>query len=394
MDRDRTTPALDRSVASPTASAPAVIPWHISALLVAATSAVVGVIWDISWHRSIGRDTFWTPAHMAIYLSGLLASGTCGWLVLKTTFAGTPDACTDAVRFWGFRGPLGGWLCIWGAFAMITSAPLDNWWHNAYGLDVKVLSPPHVILALGIWGIQLGTMLIVLALQNRAQGTLQRAYGLMFLFGGGILLQNVSVVGIEQIGFPNYAHSALYYKVAGGAFPLILVAVARASRLRWPATAAALAYMAIGFAMLWILQLFPATPRLAPVFRPITHMVPPPVPILLVVPAVGIDLLGSRFGKVLGDWTLSIALGLAFLAVLFATQWFAAEFLISPRADSLLFGVQKWDYSTLPGPWEHRFWNVEGDPLTAKGLGIAGLLAVASARLGLWRGAAMARVQR
>ena len=37
-----------------------------------ATSIVVGLLWDISWHRSIGRDTFWTPAHMAIYLGGLL----------------------------------------------------------------------------------------------------------------------------------------------------------------------------------------------------------------------------------------------------------------------------------------------------------------------------------
>src|SRR5881628_2110816 len=45
--------------------------------LVAATSTVVGVIWDISWHRSIGRDTFWTPAHLAIYLGGALAGGWC-----------------------------------------------------------------------------------------------------------------------------------------------------------------------------------------------------------------------------------------------------------------------------------------------------------------------------
>ena len=47
------------------------------------------------------------------------------------------------VRFWGFRAPLGAWVAIWGAFAMLTSAPFDDWWHNAYGLDVKVLSPPH-----------------------------------------------------------------------------------------------------------------------------------------------------------------------------------------------------------------------------------------------------------
>jgi len=32
---------------------------------------------------------------------------------------------------------------------MLTSAPFDNWWHNAYGLDVKIVSLPHSILALG-----------------------------------------------------------------------------------------------------------------------------------------------------------------------------------------------------------------------------------------------------
>src|SRR6266850_2841702 len=101
----------------------AAMPWINYAVLFAATSAVVGVIWDISWHRTIGRDTFWTPAHMAIYLSGFLAGTTCGWLVLKTTFFGSAADRAGGVSFWGFRGPLGAWLCIWGAIAMIVSAP-------------------------------------------------------------------------------------------------------------------------------------------------------------------------------------------------------------------------------------------------------------------------------
>ena len=54
------------------------LPWYVAATLVAATSAKVGIIWDISWHRSIGRDTFWTPAHAAIYLGGVLAGLACG----------------------------------------------------------------------------------------------------------------------------------------------------------------------------------------------------------------------------------------------------------------------------------------------------------------------------
>jgi len=145
------------------------IPWHCHALVFASTSIIAGLIWDISWHTTIGRDTFWTPAHMAIYLGGVLAGLSCGFLVLKTTLAGTPEERAASVRVWGMRGPLGAWFAIWGAFAMITSAPFDDWWHNAYGLDVMILSPPHVVLALGMFGVMSGALLLVLARQNRGE---------------------------------------------------------------------------------------------------------------------------------------------------------------------------------------------------------------------------------
>src|ERR1041385_760858 len=63
---------------------------YLVASAFAAVSVVVGVVWDISWHRSIGRDTFWTPAHLAIYLGGVVAGASCGWLVLRTTFPAAP----------------------------------------------------------------------------------------------------------------------------------------------------------------------------------------------------------------------------------------------------------------------------------------------------------------
>ncbi len=369
------------------------IPWHVTAVLVAATSAVVGVIWDISWHRTIGRDTFWTPAHMAIYASGVIAGLTCGWLVLKTTFAGSEEERAAGVSFWGFRGPLGAWLCIWGALAMIVSAPFDNWWHNAYGLDVKVLSPPHVILALGFTGIQLGAMLMVLALQNRAGADARRAYGWLLAYGFGILVLNLSIMGFEQIGFPNDGHNGLYYKVCAALFPLLLIAGARASSLRWPATTAAAVYMLVTLLMLWILPLFPATPKLAPVYRPLTSMVPPPFPLLLVVPAVVVDVVMRRMGTN-RDWLLAALVGVAFLAVLFVTQWFATWYLISPGSENFFFGAQRWNYNALPGPFEHQFWNIRNDPLTVGKLAFAALLATASARLGLSWGKGLAQVQR
>ena len=369
------------------------LPWYVVAVVLAATSAIVGVIWDISWHRTIGRDTFWTPAHLAIYLGGALAGAACGWLVLKTTFAGAPEERAASVTFWGFRGPLGAWVAIWGAIAMLASGPFDNWWHNAYGLDVKVLSPPHVVLALGFTGIQLGALLLVLSLQNRAGGQGRRLYGLLAAFVAGILIQNVAIMGIEQIAFPNSAHNGLYYKVAGAAFPIALLAMARASRVKWGATAAAAAYMAISLAMIWILQLFPATPKLAPVFNPVTHMVAPPFPLLLVVPAMALDLLVQRLGA-RRDWWIAVLAGAAFVGVFFVTQWFFAEFLLTPHARNFFFGVDQWDYSSRLGPWRYRFWRIEGDPVTARGLAIAGLLAIVSAWVGLLWGNWMARVRR
>lgn len=368
-------------------------PWHVGALMLAATSAVVGVIWDISWHRTIGRDTFWTPAHMAIYLGGVLAGAACGWLVLKTTFAGTPEQKAAAVTFWGFRGPLGAWVAIWGSIAMLASGPFDNWWHNAYGLDVKVLSPPHVILALGFTGIQLGALFLVQSLQNCTGEAGRRTAGLLVALGAGILLQNIAIMGIEQIAFPNAAHTGLYYMVAGGAFPLVLIAVARASKIKWAATAAAAAYMLISLVMIWVLQLFPATPKLAPVFNPVTHMIAPPFPLLLVVPAAALDLLVQRWGP-RRDWRLALLGGITFVAVFFVTQWFFAEFLLTPYTRNYWFGVDQWDYSSTLGPWRYQFWRIRSDPVTPAKLAIASLLAIASTRIGLWWGNWMARLRR
>src|SRR5262245_34433866 len=108
-------------------AAPTSIPWFLSAVLFASTSVLAGVLWDISWHRSIGRDTFWTPAHLAIYLGGIVAGLTCGWLALTITFSRGDELRASSVRFWGFYAPFGAWVCIWGTFAMLTSAPFDDW---------------------------------------------------------------------------------------------------------------------------------------------------------------------------------------------------------------------------------------------------------------------------
>src|ERR1700731_3890225 len=69
----------------------AAIPWDVWCLAAAVTSNTIGGYWDISWHISIGRDTFWTPAHMMVYLAGILAGISCGYAILTTTFGSSPE---------------------------------------------------------------------------------------------------------------------------------------------------------------------------------------------------------------------------------------------------------------------------------------------------------------
>src|SRR5688500_9766288 len=225
------------------------------AVLAGGTGIVIGILWDISWHRTIGRDTFWTPAHMAIYLGGLLGGLTAGWLVLHTTFFADDRERSAAVGLWGFRAPIGAWVTIWGCLAMLTSAPFDNWWHDAYGLDVKILSPPHTVLALGMWSVVLGALLLVLRQQNNAaalpagpssaSAATEQSFAVsgrwFFIYGSGVLLAMASVFLIEG-SFPNQQHTDWFFRASAATYPLYLVGMARAAKFRWSATLIALAY--------------------------------------------------------------------------------------------------------------------------------------------------------
>ena len=373
--------------------------WPLHLVLFASISIVVGLIWDISWHRTIGRDTFWSPPHVLEQLAAASAGLGCGWLVLRTTFAGSAEARARSVRFWGFRGPLGAWVCIWGSLMMILSAPFDDWWHNAYGLDVEIISLPHVVLAVGMLAIQIGAMLMALAAQNRAREDEAKRLGLIYALAAGILLTMHATVIMEYAAFGNQMHGSVFYRVTALGIPAILVAAARASRLRWPATTTAAIYMGVALMMVWTLQLFPGEPKLAPIYNPITRMVPPPFPLLLIVPALAIDLLMQRVRR--HDWWLSLLTGVVFVAVMLAAHWFFAEFLLSPYARNFVFAADKWDYEDRLGAWQYEYWNLDRDATGApsvarlvRGLGIAMMTAVVSVRVGLWWGNGMARVRR
>jgi len=370
-------------------------PWYIWCGLVGASSIVFGLYWDISWHMSIGRDTFWTPAHLLIQFGGILMCVVSAYLIFSTTFGNDPVAKAASVKVWGFRGPLGAFMACWGGVVMVTSAPFDNWWHNSFGLDVQIVSPPHMVLGIGILGVGIGALLLIASNMNRAEGAERKNLLRMYLYLGGVLL-SLHLLFLSEYSGGDQMHGTAFYLAVSLGVPLILVALARASGYRWGATAVAAIYTAIQLAQLWGLPLFPATPKLGPVFTNVTHMIPLEFPVLIIIPALVIDFLLNRYAQK-NKWLLAVFLGAAYIAVMLLVHWPLGDFLIAPAARNWIFGQNYFSYGVPPSEYHFQFEVVDRAAtfaLFCRGIGIALVIAILSSRVGLAAGDALRRLRR
>ncbi len=390
------------------ATTQASIPIYLYATVICSLSIIIGLIWDISWHTSIGRDGLFSAPHLAIYFGGVIAGLFSGFRILKMTFAPTLVELTNTVKFWGiFRASLGNLFCVWGAIAMLTSAPFDDWWHSTYGLDVTILSPPHTILLLGMIIIQFGAIISVLAYQNahtEQTNALQKRYNLLFALSAGFVLTMIFTIGSEFFDRHDM-HRASFYQVASLVFPIFLVAFSKASKSKWGATYAAIVYSVFLLLMGWILPLFPATPRLGPVLNPITHFQPFEFPLLIIVPAILIDLITKKFSeaplflsksKLLSFVFLSTCYGSLFLISLLLIQWPFANVLMASKGH-WFFATSRWYFGSEP-TWEFRYafadWMVSSGWDLVAGLGIAFGLALISSAIGITWGNWMKKIVR
>lgn len=375
-------------------SALAVVPWYIWCALASVTSAVVGAHWDISWHRSIGRDTFWTPAHIAIYLCGVLAGVAYGYLILSTTFRKNAPLVESSVHILGLRAPLGAFIASWGGIAMLTSAPFDNWWHDAYGLDVTILSPPHVLLFTGVYAVLIGTAVLLAGHLNRATGRAKGLIRWLFLYLGGIMMVGAMVLIMELTSL-THLHNSLPYVVTATLVPIIMTAMSRVTGIKFAATFVAGFYMFFSIACIQILPLFPAEPKLGPVYQHVTHFIPPQFPVLLIVPAFLLDLFWQRT-KNWSPWAITAGSAALFVLSLVAVEYPFAGFLMSPAAHNSFFGTGYLPFGTPPQSFlaRHTF-NVTDSP-TQFFVGVLMALAVCTLTtwFGLKRGDWMRQVQR
>jgi hypothetical protein len=370
------------------------LPWYLWAAAGAVTSAYIGGYWDISWHRSIGRDTFWSPPHMAIYACGVLAGLSAAYLIFTATFGKQSPLAAVSVKIWGFRGPLGAFICAWGGLAMLVSAPFDDWWHNAYGLDVKIISPPHMVLAAGFFGINFGAIMLMLAFLNRASGASRAGLQRMFLYVGSMAVCESLLLKLEYISRPEMHGSPFYLIVMLGTLGII-VALGVASRHPWGCTIVTTIYTIFGAAFLWILPLFPAQPKLGPVYTPVTHFIPWEFPLLVIVPAFVTDII-LRMTAGLRPAARALVTGTAFFATFLFVQWPFANFLMSPSARNWFFGTTYRDYGTPATSLYARFEFVppESTDILVRGLIVAAIISCLMAYAGILAGRAMQRVRR
>ncbi len=377
------------------------VPWYLWCGALAITSASIGGAWDVAWHRSIGRDTFWTPAHLAIQACGVIAAIICGYLILADTFGRSAESRAASVKVLGFRAPLGAFIAAWGGIAMITSAPFDNWWHAAYGLDVKIVSPPHTLLILGMRAVALGVLFLILAAMNRASSEatltgeqtfkkLQR----LFLYVGGLIVSGQMFFLIEYT-WDVQLHSVIAYVAMGIAVPLAFAVLSQASRYKWAATTTAAVYMIFAISEILIFPLFPAQPKLGPVFNPVTHLIPAKFPILIIVPALALDLFWQK-SKAWEPWKVALISGFLFIAVLTIVEWPFASFLLSKASENRFFGTIYFDYNSRPNGYDRMrlFFNPDHGSTLYLGLLRASIYASISTWIGLSFGRWMRGVQR
>jgi hypothetical protein len=359
----------------------------LAPLMAAAVVLTVGLMWDVSWDMSFGRDSFWSPPHVAVNAGGAVAAGVALWWTIRSSARRDP-----ATVGWGrIRFPLGAALVLWGGVALVAQGALEFAWSNAYGMAFGAWTPPQVLFIMAVTAELAGALLLA-----RARGAAAARWAVPL--AGGLLL-TFAAVAAGPYSLPNQQHGARFFLVSSAIYPLLLAWVARVPELRRTALLSAAIYTATVCVMVWLLPVFPARALVGPVFQKIDHMVPPRFPLLLVVPALVFDRVASassaRGGAKRGEWRRALLLALAFTAAFALVQWTFSAFLLSPASDNRFWagGGRHWPFYADVGEERTRFWDSQ-DALDAGSAAACVVAAALSARAGLWLGRLTQRLQR
>lgn len=365
-------------------------------LLLTSTASLLFWLWDISWQATLGQATFWTPPHVALCSAAVLSGMICLRAPKRRRIGqGRSEGATTRARPI-CDGP-GTRIFPVAASFMLLATVIDFRWHDAHPYQEAVLNPPHFMFALSVLMVQLGTVAVAAALQGESGNRLPSWGRYLYIHGAAMVVLWVATMAMEYVARPNLWHGSEFYQVVGALLPVVLVGVSRSSFVKWPATAVAAIYMALTIIVIWILQALPAGPTLEPGLNPLGHFLPPPFPLLLLPPALAVDLLirHLRAANWKGELIGAGLVGTTFIGIVLVTHWYFADFLLSPAARNYFFAADQWPYHAQLGDWRYSFWTLDPSPRSLlKGVVISVAIASSSAFLGFWLGRGLSRPRR
>jgi hypothetical protein len=211
---------------------------------------LVGVAWDVQWHRSIGRDRLFTAPHVVMLVGIALAGLTSLAALLRQAWRvqrGGPITCLlDAA---GAR--VGVTLVGIGAMLAGIAFVLDDYWHTLYGIDVALWAPFHVMIVTGVGMAGVGSLAQFagdLRPSLTGQGRLAPEVGCAVSLAvtlGTYLVLIAEAMGRESLAQVGGLQFALYPVLLGLALPVAPVCAALVTRRNGTALLVASLFVAI-----------------------------------------------------------------------------------------------------------------------------------------------------
>lgn len=200
-----------------------------------------GAIWDIQWHASIGRDSFWIPPHMVA--AGGFTAALCLSLAAVTyeTWLDRRGARMRGVtRLGGITVSPYILLVALSYLAGIFFVFLDDQWHRRFGLDVTLWSPPHLLIGLAMSVVDF-SVLLGLRVSARRLGlklNWRSPYFWGFILLGAFMFESANYWNSQAFiyGFQNGGAGLLgllFPILIGVLYPLALVLNLRLAKTYW-----------------------------------------------------------------------------------------------------------------------------------------------------------------
>ena len=246
-------------------SAIAPTPFILGAIL-AGTLAMWGVYFDTAWHRTVGRDTFFSLPHLFIYGAGFLVWVACVGAIVLATRGRLADLGGIVLRAGRVRLPLGFAISALGTAIIVLAVPTDLTWHAVFGKDLLIWSPPHLQGVVGGAIAALGVLFAVAGQKGRGFFAPVWRWRLVMLLPMVDLLHYVHWSLAHYAIFPWTRTPDFYPFIVALTVPMIVVAGARAAGAWAPTWAGLLFFLAVVVIDAGLALIDFARPAVTPIF--------------------------------------------------------------------------------------------------------------------------------